>query len=472
MIKKYYSIFFKNLNLFYIFFSILLIFFTSIYFPYVNYFSLFLIFFSFFLYLLRDISKYSDFLYKFFLISLFIKLFLISFLYLVGLNFGYEFGDFATSDTISYFKGSRLLLDVHLHSEIFLPIFGHEKSYAVYYIYLKDISFYLYNAILRFISPEITLQQISSLNIFFSTFSSIFFFRILKGLGVDKKIVIIGTILSLIDLKLIFFSLFNFKETLINFFLIYITYSLIRFKRYSDGLIQFCSILIIISSFLIILLLREYLAFSLLVILITFFILEIFKPRINLSFNFLYSFILISILYILFCVFFVEDSLILKESLIQDYENSIGSKILNLNIIYNPFNLFIQLASGIIGIFPLFNFYTHFMELEKFALVYSHLLFISSFFGFCQIIKKKILDKKFLISFTFLCLILFFSTIGSLGSLSFIRYFIHAEYVLIYFASFYFLDQKFLKLRKVVFIYLIIQIILIVTYKLTKYFLI
>ena len=63
-----------------------------------------------------------------------------------------------------------------------------------------------------------------------------------------------------------------------------------------------------------------------------------------------------------------------------------------LNVLKNPFYVLIQLATGIIGIFPLYKIYTPFMELEKFAVSWFHVLLILSFMGVKEMFNKKIFN--------------------------------------------------------------------------------
>jgi len=467
MIRNYFTYFSENLYALNIFLSFLIIFYTSFYFPELNYFSIFLIFLSINFYLLKDILKFSNLLYKFFTLSLFIKLFFLHYIYTLGYDLGYVYGDIGGSDTLTYFHNSKIFLDFYHDPDFFFPVINKE---LVSIAFFKDASFLSYNAILRYLIPEITLEQISSFNIFLSTFSSIYFFRILTHLNVDKKIIIIATILSLIDLKLLFFSLFNLKETLINYLIIFISYRAILIKYDTNYLRKFKSIFVILFVFLLIFLFREYVAVSLLIVFSSYIFLQIFKFKINLILTTLFSFVLMSTLYVFFLYLYGDTYLVLKETLITYTENSIGSRITNLDITDNPINFLIHLSSGIIGIFPLFEFYTHYMELEKISLIFFHLLLILSIFGFIKIINNNLIDKKTLILFLFVLLILFFSTLGSFGTSPFIRYSVHLNYALIYFAAFYLEKNIWIKVRQSILIYLVLQVLLIILYHLIKIF--
>ena len=165
------------------------------------------------IYYLQEIKKFSNKLYDIILIIFFIKVALTFLIYEIGFNLNFEHGDIGGSDSVSYFYAFNILFDVFNNENLRLNI---TKSSILEGFYL------IYNTFIKFLVPEVGLKNIAILNIFYTSFSSIIFFKILSKLKIDPKLTFIFILLLIIDLNLLFMVFLIFQKIQFVFCLLFL----------------------------------------------------------------------------------------------------------------------------------------------------------------------------------------------------------------------------------------------------------
>ena len=151
-------------------------------------------------------------------------------------------------------------------------------------------------------------------------------------------------------------------------------------------------------------------------------------------------------------------------SRVMPQTSSIGGTIHDLDILANPINIFLKLFAGIIGVFPIYKIFTPFMELEKFAVIWFHLLLIFFSLGLMSMILRKDFNSNhFFLLLIIIGLLLIFA-VASGGSLAFIRYSIFLHIPLMYFSAYYLISNTYKKIFHGFSILLIFHLFLIAIY--------
>lgn len=413
-----------------------------------NFLFIFLILFLILIFSLKKIFLFSKKLYDIFLISFFLKILFLLIIFKIGENLNFKNGDIAGSDSQSYFYNSFIIGDISKFKKIFIELVNFEIIF--------DGSFYFYNYFLKILIPGIKSYQVGILNIFYINFAIIIFFNLLNNISSNTKIIFITTLLLIIDFKILFFSLFNLEESLFILLIITSIYSYLNLTKKINILRNsiYFSVSFILISFL-----KLYFALLIFIFFFVFSILSFLKNKGKLNKkNFILSTLIFFLMLILFQPLFFNEYLAIKYANVSFVEGSIGSFIMNFDVLSNPLGIIIQFFSAIIGIFPLYKSYTLFIELEKFAVIFFHILLICSIFGLRNIIKDQKLNFEFLFILIFSLIYLFICSIISFGGLEFIRYSLPINFLISYMASFFLKDNPYNKIKSVIVFYLITQI--------------
>lgn len=427
--------------------SLTLILISKMIYPSLNFFILFFSLLLFLIYYLQEIKKFSNKLYDIILIIFFIKVVLTFVIYEIGFNLNFEHGDIGGSDSISYFYSFNILFDI-LSNQIL--DFNLSKEGFL------ELIFLFYNIFIKFLVPEISLKNIAILNIFYIGFTSIIFFRIFSKLKIDPRITFIFILLLSIDFKLTFFGFFNLTENLVCFLL---TVSFYQYVKINLNEINYSSLLLFFTTVLLILLIK----FNFGIIITLFYFIHflfrtIFKKLTKIKIIIIFLILSVPIVLSYWYFFYGPANLysaIRAADVIRD-PNSIGSFFQNLDVMKNPFYSILQLISGIVGIFPLYKYYTPFMELEKIAIVWFHIVFILSFLGIREMIFNKSITLNHFSIILFGLLHLIICAIASLGTLEFVRFSIFSQFIFLYFSSSFLVSEITKKLKLTLAIYLII----------------
>ena len=317
--------------------------------------------------------------------------------------------------------------------------------------------FYLiYNTFIKFLVPEVGLKNIAILNIFYTSFSSIIFFKILSKLKIDPKLTFIFILLLIIDLKLTFYGFFNLSENPVCFLL---TVSFYQYVKINLKEINYSTLLIFFTALLLILLIKFNFGLIITSFYFGHFLFKTIYKKLS-KIELIIVFLILSVPIVFsFWYFFIGStsyySVIRTEDAIHN-PNSIGSFFQSLDVRINPFYSFLQLASGIVGIFPLYKYYTPFMELEKIAIIWFHILFILSFLGIRELIINKNITLNHLLIIFFGILYLFICSVFSLGTLEFVRFLLFSQFILMYFSASFLSSEIIKKLKLTCAIYLLI----------------
>lgn len=420
---------------------------------------IFLIFFTIFIYSLKKIYTFSGTLYSAFLFSFFFKIILLILIYKLGFNLNFQNGDIGGSDSQSYFYNSYIIGDIFRLDENFSQLFNFEI--------ILDSSFYYYNYFLKIIIPEIQTFELGILNIFYINFAFIIFFDFLNDKISNNRIIFTTIFLLLIDLKLFFFSIFNLEESLLIFLTTLTIYS---FSNLTSKVAIIKNSIFFISSFLFIFLIKFNFALLFFISIAIFFIFTnyLFEKKLNNKNIFIAIGSLIFLIIIFLEPYFLKEYFATKYANVAFTQNSIGSLIMNFNIINNPLGVILQFFASLIGIFPLYKTYTLFIEFEKFAVIFFHFLLIASFFGLKVIYKEKKYDFELLYILACSLLYLIICSIISFGGLEFIRYSLPINFLLAYLASHYLQQNIFNKIKFIILIYFSLQLSLMTIYFIVK----
>lgn len=432
-------------------FSLTLILISKIIYPTLNFYILFFSLLLFLIYYLQEIKKFSNKLYDIILIIFFIKVALTFLIYEIGFNLNFEHGDIGGSDSVSYFYAFNILFDVFNNENLRLNI---TKSSILEGFYL------IYNIFIKFLVPEVGLKNIAILNIFYTSFSSIIFFKILSKLKIDPKLTFIFILLLIIDLKLTFYGFFNLSENPVCFLL---TVSFYQYVKINLKEINYSTLLIFFTALLLILLIKFNFGLIITSFYFGHFLFKTIYKKLS-KIELIIVFLILSVPIVFsFWYFFIGStsyySVIRTEDAIHN-PNSIGSFFQSLDVRINPFYSFLQLASGIVGIFPLYKYYTPFMELEKIAIIWFHILFILSFLGIRELIINKNITLNHLLIIFFGILYLFICSVFSLGTLEFVRFSLFSQFILMYFSASFLSSEIIKKLKLTCVIYLLITVFL------------
>ena len=423
---------------------------SKIFFSNISFYFFFLLLFLTLLSSLKEINIFSRKLYNVFLLIFFTKIILLFIVFWIGDGLGLEYGNIPGSDSITYYYSSYLIKQIILNTDILGLLISFQG--------MKDISYVLYVSFLQILVQDITLVQIGIVNIFLTSFSVIFVFRILTLFEVSKKIIFIISLLILIDLKILVFSFFNLEEFLTIFLMTLGVYDFLKLKK-SFSLMLAIRILL---TFLYLSLLKFDLTLIVILILFFYIFFDNLKSKINLK-TFFYI-VLISIPLIFFYVLFFENYQALMFSREMPQTSSIGGTIHDLDILANPINIFLKLFAGIIGVFPIYKIFTPFMELEKFAAIWFHLLLIFFSLGLMSMILRKDFNSNhFFLLLIIIGLLLIFA-VASGGTLVFIRYSIFLHIPIMYFSAYYLISNAYKKIFYGLSILLIFHLFLIAIY--------
>ena len=407
---------------------------SKIFFSNISFYFFFLLLFLTLLSSLREINIFSRKLYNVFLLIFFTKIILLFIVFWIGEGLGLEYGNISGSDSMTYYFSSYLIKQIILNMNFHGLLISFQS--------IKDISYVLYLSILQILVEDISLVQIGIVNIFLTSFSVIFVFRILTIFEVSKKIIFIMSLLILIDLKILVFSFFNLEETLTIFLITVGIYDFLKFKKNFSLMLA----IKILLTFFYLSLLKFDLTLILILILFFYIFFDNLKSKINLKTFFYIVLISIPLIFFILYILFFENYQALMASRMVTHTDSIGGTIHDLDILANPINIFLKLFAGIIGIFPVYKIFTPFMELEKLGVIWFHLLLIFFSLGLMSMIFRKDFNNNHFFLLLIIIGLLFIFAVASGGSLVFIRYSIFLHIPLMYFSAYCLISNTYKKI--------------------------